>query len=105
MTAGVNITVTELADVLSVPFDAVLQYDGADHVAVEKPDGAFEWREVTLGAANDKLVEVKTGIKPGEHVALKPLTLMSDEEKVRKHLATPTPPVTKPAVKKGQRAR
>ncbi|HEV3121410.1 MAG TPA: efflux RND transporter periplasmic adaptor subunit, partial [Isosphaeraceae bacterium] len=105
MTAQVDITVTELADVLSVPFDALVQYDGAYHVAVEKPDGAFEWRDVTLGAANDKLVEVKTGLKPGEHVALKPLTLMSDEEKVRKHLATPTPPVTKPATKKGQRAR
>ena len=49
MTAQVEILVTELDNVLSVPIQAVLTFDDKAHVAVKKPDGGFEWREVTLG--------------------------------------------------------
>ena len=39
MTAEVEILVSELDNVLSVPVEAVVHYDDKDHVAVKKPDG------------------------------------------------------------------
>ncbi len=84
MTAEVEILVTELDSVISVPIRAVLPFNDKDHVAVKKPGGGFEWREVTLGVSNAKIVEVRQGLESGESVALNPLALMSEEEKREK---------------------
>jgi hypothetical protein len=81
MSAQVEILVEELKDVLSIPLQAVLQFKDKDHIAVKSSSGKFDWREVTLGTSNDKLVEVKKGIAAGELVALNPTSLMSEEEK------------------------
>jgi hypothetical protein len=45
--------------------------------------------------ANEQLVEVKQGIKSGELVAIKPLALLSAEQK-RTMRSSPTPPLAKP---------
>ena len=66
---------------LSVPVDAIVHYNEKDHVAVKKPDGAIDWRDVTLGQSNGQLVEVKQGIKSGELVVTKPGALLSEEQK------------------------
>jgi HlyD family secretion protein len=95
MTAQVEILVNELENVLSVPVEAVVHYDNKDHVAVKKPDGGFEWREVTLGLTNEQQVEVKQGIQSGELVAIRPLDLLSEEQK-RAIRNSPTPPAAKP---------
>jgi HlyD family secretion protein len=95
MTARVEILVNELDNVLSVPVEAVAHYDNKDHVAVKKPDGGFEWREVTLGLTNEQQVEVKQGIQSGELVAIKPGDLLSEEQK-RTIRNSPTPPAAKP---------
>jgi RND family efflux transporter MFP subunit len=95
MTAQVEILIDEKDNVLSVPVGAVAHYEGKDHVAVQKPGGGFDWREVTLGTSNDKSVEVKEGLGTGEHVVLNWLSLMSEAEK-RAKLGTP-PKATKPA--------
>jgi RND family efflux transporter MFP subunit len=79
MTAFVKILVGDLDNVLTVPTQAVLHYDGKDHVALKKPGGGFEWREVTLGAKGDKLVEVKEGLQSGESVILDPAALRKAE--------------------------
>ena len=81
MTAQVEILVSELDNVLSVPVEAVVRYDNKDHVAVKKADGTIEWREVTLGLSNDELVEVKQGIKSGEQVAAKPGPLTEQQKR------------------------
>jgi HlyD family secretion protein len=94
MTAEVEIHVAERDNVLSVPVEAVLQYDGKDHVAVKKSDGAFDWREVTLGMSNERIVEVTEGIKPGEQVAIKPIDLLTEQQK-RKLRSSPTPPAAR----------
>ena len=86
-----EILVNELDDVLCVPVQAVLSYDGKDHVAVKKPGGGFERREVVLGISNEHLVEVKEGIQSGESVILNPVSLLSEEEK-REKFSTPTKP-------------
>jgi RND family efflux transporter MFP subunit len=90
MTADVEIPIVELDGVLAVPHGAVLHFDGKDNVAVKTP-GGFEWREVTLGAAGDKAVEVKTGLREGESVILDPASLMSEDER-RARLGQPGGP-------------
>ena len=97
MTAQVEILVSELDNVLSVPVEAVVRYDDKDHVAVKKPDGAIEWQQVRLGQSNDQLVEVTQGIKNGEHVVVKPHVLLSEEQK-RKMSGTMNEPGAKPRI-------
>lgn len=80
MTAQVEILVTQLDNVLSVPVQAVLEFKGKNYAYVRQGD-EFARREITLGINNDKLVEVKEGINDGDEVALNPLALMSEAEK------------------------
>jgi RND family efflux transporter MFP subunit len=67
--------------VLCVPFPAVLPYGAKDYVAVRKPDGDVEWRPVTLGFSNDSLVEVRQGLERDDVVAVRPIAVMSDDDK------------------------
>src|SRR5207237_4171519 len=69
MSAQIEILVTELDNVLSVPIQAILEYSDKDHIAVKTPNG-YDRRVVTLGISNDRLVEVKSGLKAGDIVAL-----------------------------------
>jgi HlyD family secretion protein len=95
MTARVEILVTEVDNVLSVPIASVVQFNDKDHVAVKTPEGAIEWREVGLGLSNDKHVEVKKGLRPGDLVVLDPIAQMSEAMR-RKLLTRPTPPANAP---------
>ena len=95
MTAVVEILISESDNVLTVPVEAIVRYDDKDRVAVKKSDGGFEWREVALGQSNDRFVEIKHGIKSGEIVVVKPLTLLSEEQK-RMMKSSPTAPAAKP---------
>ena len=81
MTAQSEILITQLDGVLAVPIKAVLNFDGKDHVAVKKPDRRFEWREVASGVSDGTLVELKKGVKSGDVVALRPLSLWSKQRK------------------------
>ncbi len=106
MTAQVEIVVREAENVLSVPVQAVLSFDGKDHVAVKKPGGGFEWRAVTLGPANDKFVEIKEGLERGQSVSTEPISLMSESEK-REKLGKPKAPavIGSESVKRGDASR
>jgi HlyD family secretion protein len=95
MTARVEIKVSELDNVLTLPINAVVRFDGKDQVAVQQPEGGFEWRAVVLGVTNDAMTEVKSGLKSGDIVALKPVTLLSDAQK-RQIAASPTAPASPP---------
>jgi HlyD family secretion protein len=92
MTAQVEIMLYQADDVLSVPVTAVLAYDGKHHLAVENPEGGFEWRDVILGHTDEKMVEVKQGLTSGDVVILEPRSLMSEAEKRQKLGSPPTPP-------------
>ena len=84
MTAQAEILVNgfgERDNVLTVPDRACLEYDGKWHVAVKKPDGRIEWREVTLGVGNGRFVEVKQGVQSGELVIINPRALRGEESK------------------------
>jgi HlyD family secretion protein len=94
MSAEVEFLVSDLDNVISVPVEAIVRYDEKDHLAVKKADGGWDWREVTLGVSNDRAVEVKEGLKSGEQVAVKPLELLTEQQK-REMRILPTPPAAK----------
>ena len=72
MTARVEIKLSELNNVLTLPNQSVIRFEGKDQVAVQSPDGGFEWRALVLGASDGAMTEVKSGLKSGDIVALKP---------------------------------
>ncbi len=80
MTAQVKILVDRLENVLTVPVQAILQYNGKDHVT-KKVGDRYERIEVTLGANNDKFVQITKGLADGDVVVLNPISLMSEDEK------------------------
>jgi HlyD family secretion protein len=94
MTAEVEILVSEHDNVISVPVAAIVRYNGKDHAAVKKANSGWEWREVILGVSNDRDVEVKEGLRSGEQVAVKPLDLLTEQQK-REMRVLPTPPAAK----------
>ena len=67
-----------------MPVKAVVRYDGKDHVAVKRPGGRVEWRDVVLGASDGSIVEVKEGLRGGEQVILEAEPLLSDEQRARR---------------------
>ena len=71
MSAQVEILVTELDNVLSVPVQAVLAVRRQGPRRRQDADG-YERREVALGISNDKLVEVKKGLKTGRRRRAEP---------------------------------
>jgi RNA polymerase sigma factor (sigma-70 family) len=95
MTATVELPIVEHENAVQVPVQAILVYEGKDHVAIRKPDGSFEFREVVLGEGNASHVEIKDGLKPGDRVALKPLDLMTEAEQRAKHIGEPTRPAAR----------
>jgi RND family efflux transporter MFP subunit len=94
MNATAEIPVTERENALTVPIKAVLTRDGKDQVAVRKSDGAFEWRDVTVGGFADGVLEITQGLKPGEQVAIDARALLPEAERQR------IIPPTKPAARK-----
>jgi HlyD family secretion protein len=81
MTAEVEILIAKRENVLSVPVQAVIRYEGKDHVALSRPGGGIEWRDVTLGISNERYVEVTQGLTSGDTVVMNPVSLMSEQEK------------------------
>jgi RND family efflux transporter MFP subunit len=81
MNAQVEIMVTEVPDVLSVPIQSVIELGGKKYVYVVRPGVRAERRDVTIGLSNEKVIEVKEGLKESEDVALNPQAVMSDEDR------------------------
>ena len=106
MTAQVEIVLYEADNVLSVPVTSLLNVDGNDQrwqVAVKKPDGGLEWRDVVLGRSDQTMVEVKQGLKSGDVVIFGPLSLLSEAEKPQNSSSPTAPTKTRAASKKAPR--
>jgi membrane fusion protein, heavy metal efflux system len=56
--------------VLVTPRTALVNEAGRSFVFIRKADGAFERRQVGIGASNDRYVEIVSGLKDGETVAV-----------------------------------
>lgn len=74
MTANLSIPVASVANVPTVPLAAVFTEMGERYCYVVKEDAnreyQYEKRPVTIGVADYARVEIQTGLKPGELVAL-----------------------------------
>lgn len=80
MSAEVEILINSKDDVLAIPVQAILQFQGKDFVYLLTPE-APKRVEVKLDITNDKLVEVVSGLKEGDQIAMNPSALMSEDEK------------------------
>lgn len=72
---------------LRIPADAVVRSGTTDVVFLSLGDGRFEPREVHLGAGNDDLVEVVSGLEVGQEVVTRATFLVDSESQLRASLA------------------
>jgi RND family efflux transporter MFP subunit len=77
MTAEVEILVADLKDVVSLPVAAVVEQRSKFYCWAKTP-AKLERRPLVLGLSNDKFVEVKDGVAPGEEVVLNPRTVIAE---------------------------
>lgn len=74
MTAKVEIFVAHLPDVVYVPLQAVSPWENRHVCYVVQGNGKPERRFVEIGESNDEFVEIRSGLKEGERVLLRPLS-------------------------------
>lgn len=68
---------------LVVPEDTVIDTGERQLVYVDKGEGNFEPRTVTVGAASDGMVEILSGLKPNERVAVSASFLIDSEARLK----------------------
>jgi HlyD family secretion protein len=68
MTAEVKVLLKTVPDALTVPVQAVTEFDGKHIAYVVTPNGV-ERREVKVGDSNEQLVQILEGVAEGERVA------------------------------------
>ncbi len=66
-TAEVKIRVEQLADVLQVPVQAIIEH-GEKHYCVVRDGKRFKARKVVIGSTNDKFVVIESGLEEGVEV-------------------------------------
>ncbi len=64
---------------LAVPLEAVLPTGTTNLVFVNRGDGSFMPREVTVGARGDSLIEIRHGLKAGDEVVASATYLLDSE--------------------------
>ena len=69
MSGDVKILLKTVPNALTVPVQAVTEFDGK-HIAYVVTPGGIERREVKVGETNDTLIQILEGIADGEQVAL-----------------------------------
>ncbi len=70
MTADVDITVSSLDNVLTVPSSAVKPYEGARAVRVVNDKGEIEYIPVEVGSRGEGLTQILSGIEEGTEVVV-----------------------------------
>jgi RND family efflux transporter MFP subunit len=93
MTGEVKILVKNIPDSLLVPVQAVTEHGGQHYAYVVKAGGAAERRAVTVGEANEKYLQVVSGLEDGERVALDARARGAAEAKAEE---TKAPPAASP---------
>jgi cobalt-zinc-cadmium efflux system membrane fusion protein len=69
MAVRITLTTDRPASSLAVPLNAVVRDGLRSFVFVQKADGTFDRRRVELGRADDRFVEIKSGLTSGEMIA------------------------------------
>lgn len=78
MTAGVEIMIAQLQNVLLAPLQGVIN-TGSKHFAFVLEDDGPKRRELKVGDASDSLIQILDGIGENERVILNPRTQFADE--------------------------
>jgi RND family efflux transporter MFP subunit len=68
--ARVTLTVQRPAPVLALPLTSLVRAGARAYVFVRHPEGTFERRLVTTGRQDDRFVEITSGLREGEPVAI-----------------------------------
>ena len=69
MLARVTLTMERPTPTLAIPLNAVVRDGLRNFVFVQKSDGTFDRRRVEVGRADDRFLEIKSGLSRGESVA------------------------------------
>lgn len=81
MTAEVEVLISDLNDVLTVPVSCVVEQGGKFNAWVINGPNKFERRPLTVGVTNDKVFEIKDGLKEGDVVLLNPKAMVEEARK------------------------
>jgi RND family efflux transporter MFP subunit len=65
------------------PTDAIVKDDKESHVWIVGEDNRVQYKEITVGKANDSRTEVVGGLSGGERVVVKPPTELHEEQLVK----------------------
>ncbi|HJZ04371.1 MAG TPA: efflux RND transporter periplasmic adaptor subunit, partial [Patescibacteria group bacterium] len=79
MFANFLITTEIVSDILAIPEEAVQTNGNKKIVFIDKGNGGFEKREVSLGRQVDSFYEVVYGVKAGERIVTKGSFLLKSE--------------------------
>ena len=69
--ARLTVTLGRPRPVLAVPFEALVHDGLRSYLFVRRPDETFERRLVETGRADDRFVEITSGLKAGESIAVR----------------------------------
>jgi Cu(I)/Ag(I) efflux system membrane fusion protein len=83
MFADVTLHAQRQVDAVVIPSEAVIRSGERDQVFIVREPGKFEPREVELGISADGLVQVLSGVTPGEEVVISSQFLIDSESKLR----------------------
>ncbi|HKT35926.1 MAG TPA: efflux RND transporter periplasmic adaptor subunit [Nitrospira sp.] len=74
--ARITIEFASPESIIAVPVKAVIRLADKSFVFVDRSQGEFERREVVLGSSFGDFIEVRDGLKNGEHIAVKGTLLL-----------------------------
>lgn len=72
MTCEAEIMVAHFENTVHVPVQSVFLVRGKPTAFVSRPGGAYEQREVEVGLDNNRMLQIASGLKPGENVLMTP---------------------------------
>lgn len=81
MTAEVTVLIADLEDILTVPVSCVVEQGNKFNAWVVNGPNKFERRPLTVGVTNDKVFEIKDGLKEGDVVLLNPKAMVEEARK------------------------
>jgi Cu(I)/Ag(I) efflux system membrane fusion protein/cobalt-zinc-cadmium efflux system membrane fusion protein len=87
MYANVEIRVPAVSGVVKVPDEAILHTGDRNVLIVEKEEGFFEPREVTLGATGEGYSQVTHGLHEGETIVLSSQFLIDSESNLKEAIS------------------
>ncbi|MES2659986.1 MAG: efflux RND transporter periplasmic adaptor subunit [Verrucomicrobiota bacterium] len=91
--------------VLTIPRSVVIQTGPEAVVYIDKGGGAYEQTPVKIGRRGDKLVEILSGLKPGDKVVTNGNLLIDGQAEMNRSFMTPTAAPVPVALTEGLAAR